>query len=142
MVYWTWLDFNEETRSQAEALLHRNDLKKIAKLFTSRLVFSEGQVLAKYGCGFSRMNFVTVQLLGHGIGEYLFEKFDRNDLANQGVVIGYDARYESLGLAHLLAAVLKAYQIRVFCLDRYAVAPFVSYFCMKFKCLLGVMVTG
>ena len=41
-----------------------------------------------------------------------------------------------------MGAVFKAYGIRVFCLDRYAVAPFISYFTLKFKCHLGIMVTG
>lgn len=41
-----------------------------------------------------------------------------------------------------MAAVFKAYSIRVFCLDRYCVAPFLSYFTAKFKCLLGIMITG
>jgi phosphomannomutase len=48
--------------------------------------------MGKLGGGFNRINFVTIQLLGHGLGEYLCEKFDRNDLANLGVVIGYDHR--------------------------------------------------
>jgi phosphoglucomutase len=72
----------------------------------------------------------------------LIENYDRNDLANLGVVFGFDSRYESFGLAHLMSAIFKAYGIRVFCLDRYAAAPFLSYFTKKFKCLLGIMVTG
>lgn len=41
-----------------------------------------------------------------------------------------------------MAAVLKAYGIRVFCLDRPAIAPFIGFFASKFKCLLGLLVTG
>ena len=94
------------------------------------------------GGGFNRVNYVTMQQLAHGIGEYLCEHYDRNDLANLGVVIGFDSRYESFGMSHLIAAVLKAYGVRIFCLDRYAIAPFISYFAFKFKCILGIMVTG
>lgn len=83
-----------------------------------------------------------MQLLAHGIGEYMCDTYDRNDLANLGIIIGYDSRYESLGLCQIMAAVFKAYSIRVFCLDRHAIAPFIAYFAYKFKCLLGVMVTG
>jgi phosphoglucomutase len=72
----------------------------------------------------------------------LIETHDRNDLANLGIIVGFDSRYESFGMAHIMAAVFKAYGIRVYCLDRYAVVPFISYFTKKFKCLLGVMVTG
>jgi phosphomannomutase len=73
-------------------------------------MFNEpGVIQKKMGCGFNRVNFVTMQLLAHGIGEYLFEKYDRNDLANLGIVVGFDSRYESFGLGHIMAAVFKAY---------------------------------
>jgi phosphomannomutase len=38
--------------------------------------------------------------------------------------------------------VLKAYGIRVYCIDRQTIAPLISYFTIKFKCLLGLLVTG
>jgi phosphomannomutase len=41
-----------------------------------------------------------------------------------------------------MAATFKAYGIRVFCLDRYSIAPFIAHFAFKFKCLLGILVTG
>eukprot|EP00347_Sterkiella_histriomuscorum_P010251 403377011 len=141
--FYNLVDFNEETRHQIEKLLVYDKKNKLKRLFGKRLKFKQDGIISKkYYGGYNRINYVTMQLIGHGIAEYLFEKHDRNDLANQGVVIGFDARYESFGLSNMLAAVLKAYQIRVFCLDRYALAPFVSYFSKKFKCVLGIMVTG
>lgn len=94
------------------------------------------------GAGFNRVNYVTLQILAHGISEYMQETYDRNDLANLGVVLGFDARYESVGFAHIMASVFKAYGIRVFCLDRYCCAPFLAYYTQKFKCLFGIMITG
>jgi phosphomannomutase len=41
-----------------------------------------------------------------------------------------------------MAAVFKAYGIRVFCIDRYAIAPFMAYFTFKVKCIYGIFVTG
>ncbi len=70
------------------------------------------------------------------------DKYDRNDLANLGVVIGYDHRYDSQGLSQIIAATIKAYGIRVYCLDRLAIAPFISFFAYKFKCIFGIFVTG
>ncbi|CDW72796.1 glucose-bisphosphate synthase [Stylonychia lemnae] len=140
---WAQLDFNEETRYQCEKLIISDPKQKLKSMFNQKLTFNEpGVILRKYECGFNRINYVTLQLLAHGISEYLFEKYDRNELANQGVVVGFDSRYESFGLAHMMAAVLKAYQIRVFCLDRYAISTFVSYFSQKFKCILGLFITG
>ncbi len=95
------------------------------------------------GGGFNRINYVTIQLLAHGISEYLLDHHsDRNDLANQGLAISFDTRNDSVGLAHLMASVFKAYGIRVFLLDRFGIAPFLAYFTGKFKCLMGVFVTG
>lgn len=42
----------------------------------------------------------------------------------------------------MVAATLKAYGIRVYCFDRQAITPLVSYFAYKFKCIIGIMVTG
>ena len=41
-----------------------------------------------------------------------------------------------------MAATFKAYGIRVYCLDRQATAPFTAYFANKFKCIMGVLITG
>jgi phosphomannomutase len=41
-----------------------------------------------------------------------------------------------------MAATFKAYGIRVYCLDRQATAPFTAYFAYKFKCIMGVLITG
>jgi phosphomannomutase len=56
--------------------------------------------------------------------------------------VGYDSRYDSQSLSQLIAAVVKAYGIRVYCIDKHTIAPFISYFASKFKCLYGIMVTG
>jgi len=42
----------------------------------------------------------------------------------------------------MMAATFKAYGIRVYCLDRPATAPFTAFFAYKFKCIMGVLVTG
>jgi len=75
-------------------------VKELTQRFTRRLRFKEnGFIAGKLGGGFNRVNFVTTQLIAHGIGEYMCEKYDRNDLANLGVVVGYDHRYDSQGLS-------------------------------------------
>ena len=95
----------------------------------NRLQFRESGIInEQMGAGFNKVNFVNLQLLAHGMSEYLQESYDRNDLANLGVVVGYDARYESVGFAHIMASVFKAYGIRVYCVDRFSNAPFLAYF--------------
>jgi phosphomannomutase len=72
-------------------------VEELTRRFKKRIGFQGGNgiIQARLGGGFSRINFVTMQLMAHGIGEYMCEKYDRNDLANLGVVIGYDSRYDS-----------------------------------------------
>ena len=73
-VYWTQIDFNEETKKEVEGLIVQDDFAEISKRFTTHLTFKEpGIISAKLGGGFSRVNFVTMQLLGHGIAEYLWD---------------------------------------------------------------------
>lgn len=72
----------------------------------------------------------------------MIDKHDRNDLANSGVVVGFDSRYDSFGYAHISAAAFKAFGIRVYMFDRYAIAPIVAYFTKKFHCLLGIFFNG
>jgi len=79
--------------------------------------------------------------LGHGVAEYLCDTYN-GDVGNTGVVVGYDTRYDSHGLSQILATVLKAHGIKVYCLDRPAIAPFIAFFAAKFKCLMGLLVTG
>ena len=61
--YWTQIDFNEETRIEAEKLLVEDNFSKIVKRFKDRLHFktkSPASIQRKMGCGFNRINYVTI----------------------------------------------------------------------------------
>ena len=95
-MYWTQIDCNEESKTEVESLLVQDDIKELTLRFSKRLSFKPpGCIQTKLGGGFSRVNFVTMQLLAHGIGDYLCTTYDRNELANLGIVVGWDSRYDS-----------------------------------------------
>lgn len=101
-IYWTQIDFNEESKKEIEGLLALDNFTELKKRFQKHIGFGKeaGVISAKLGAGFSRINFVTIQLLGHGIAEHLWDTYSGgNDIANLGVVIGYDSRYDSQGLS-------------------------------------------
>jgi hypothetical protein len=60
-IYWTQIDFNEESKKEVEGLLVADDIKQLTKIFSSRLSFLQsGIIQAKIGGGFNRVNFVTI----------------------------------------------------------------------------------
>jgi len=59
-LYWTHIDFNEESKKDIEALLVRDDIVELTRRFRKRLEIKDGVVSGKLGGGFSRVNFLTL----------------------------------------------------------------------------------
>ena len=79
-----------------ESLLVQDEIKELSLRFAKRLSFKPaGCMRAKLGGRFSLFNFVTMQLLAHGIGDDLCSTYYRKLLANLGIVVGWDSRYDS-----------------------------------------------
>lgn len=57
-------------------------------------------------------------------------------------MIGFDARYHSEGFAHISAAVLAKYHIKVKLFKGYVATPFVPFAVVRDACLAGIMVTA
>ena len=60
----------------------------------------------------------------------------------RGVIIGYDARYNSKGYANITAAILKKHGIEPLLYEDITVTPMVPYGVLKYGCMAGVMVTA
>ena len=67
--------------------------------------------------------FANVRACAHGTAEYLKSA----SLAERGVVVGYDTRFESDAFAAAVAEVIAAHDIRVYLCDRAAPTPVVGY---------------
>lgn len=62
--------------------------------------------------------------------------------SEQGVVIGYDARYNSKLFAELCSIVFLNNNFRVHLFGNYVATPFVPFAILELGCLAGIMVTG
>jgi hypothetical protein len=75
------------------------------------------------GCGFGRMNDVTILQSTQGLAACLASTFP--DLAQRGVVIGHDARHNSKRFAELAANVFLRRNVRVHLVSDICPTPFV-----------------
>ena len=92
--------------------------------------------------GYNAMNYVTVQQTAQGLANWLRSHNDLQACQERGVVIGYDARHHSEGFAHISAAVLAKYHIKVKLFQGYVATPFVPFAVVRDGCLAGIMVTA
>lgn len=90
--------------------------------------------------GFSRMNSLTVIQTSQGLAKYLKEDYGPD--SKRGVVIGYDARYNSARYASLAANAFIAQGIPVWVYPSYAPTPLVPYGVLSQKAVAGIMVTA
>jgi len=97
-------------------MLMTDSIDMLKKTLGTQLQFSEkqpGELAAVKAAGWGSLNFVTAQRLAHGIGEYLLRSPEKRigfdgiasvrswyeTLANNGIVVAYDARESSYELA-------------------------------------------
>lgn len=65
----------------------------LSKLFLKRLEFGTAGLRGRMGPGYSQMNDLVIVQTGQGLTKYLMDTIF--DVAQKGVVIGYDGRYNS-----------------------------------------------
>lgn len=90
---WLSWDKNKNTLHEVEDMLEKNDVKKLSKLFLSRMEFGTAGLRGRMGAGFSQMNDLVIIQTAQGLVRYLLQVF--NDAPAKGFVIGYDGRYNS-----------------------------------------------
>lgn len=73
--------------------MNNGDIKVLLKLFLKRLEFGTAGLRGRMGPGYSQMNDLVIVQTGQGLTRYLREAIA--DVAQEGVVIGYDGRYNS-----------------------------------------------
>src|SRR5262245_27492076 len=110
---WVKDDPDPQTREELTALLAHSDLAKtdLADRFLGPLEFGTAGLRGVLGAGPNRMNRAVVLRTTWGLAHYLKEKVD--DVAERGVVVGYDGRRMSREFAEDTAGVLAAIGIRV-----------------------------
>lgn len=86
--------------------------------------FGTAGLRSKMGAGYTMMNDLTIIQTAQGFLAYLKEKFGQ-ELDKQGIIIGFDARYNSNTFAKLTANIFLRENVPVYLFRQITPTPFV-----------------
>jgi phosphomannomutase len=137
-----WLegDPDPETQRELQALIDQGAEQELAERFDAPLAFGTAGLRGIVGAGVGRMNRAVVIRTTRGLGEFLAAR--RSGARNLPVVIGYDARPQSLRFAADATGVLLAMGIPVRVFTRETPTPLVAYAARVLGALAGVVITA
>lgn len=144
---------NEILNNEVKSLLNENTKEsqlKLLKNFNNRISFGTAGLRANMNFGFNNINDLVIIQTVQGLVQYLFHyfKFNKEEMQNRGVIIGYDHRYNknknmsSKIFANITTAVFAYHNIKVYIINNFGATPFVAYGVKKLNCLLGIMITA
>lgn len=123
-----------------KTLVEQKNWTALEDRLLNRLAFGTAGLRGRMQAGFNYMNDLVVIQTAQGIAKYLLET--SSDVAQQGIVLGYDGRHNSRRFSELSAAVFINANIKVYLFGKMVPTPFVS-FCVKQKAAAaGIMVTA
>ncbi|XP_016946573.2 glucose 1,6-bisphosphate synthase, partial [Drosophila biarmipes] len=93
--------------------------------------------------GFDSLNDVVIIEVAQGICAYLLDVYPSiQKRQTQGVVVGYDGRYNSKRFAQLIATVFLNNDFKVYLFTRMTPTPFIPFTIVTLQCLAGIVVTA
>jgi len=137
-----WLSdtYDEQTRTQVQALIDADDPTELVDAFYKSLEFGTGGLRGIMGVGTNRMNIYTVGAATQGLSNYLKKNFA--DLDEIKVAIGHDCRNNSRLFAETSAKIFAANGIKVFLFDDLRPTPELSYAIRELGCQSGIILTA
>lgn len=137
-----WLSdsFDEETRSQVNAMLDNEDKTLLINSFYKNLEFGTGGLRGIMGAGINRMNIYTVGTATQGLSNYLKEAFSNLDVIK--VAIGHDCRNNSRKFAEAAAKIFTANGIKVYLFEDLRPTPELSFAIRELGCQSGIILTA
>jgi len=133
-MYKKWLEFDEDTRKELEAL----DEKEIMERFYKELEFGTGGLRGIIGAGTNRMNVYTVRKATQGLANYI----KKQGIENPSVAIAYDSRLYSDRFAKEAALVLNANGIKTYMYKELRPTPMLSFAVRHLKSTAGIVITA
>lgn len=135
-----WLadTFDAQTRSEVQQLID-NDPEELRERFYKNLEFGTGGMRGTMGAGTNKINKYTLGKNTQGISNYLKQQFPNDDLK---VVIAYDCRHNSDGLAKVVADVFSANGIKVYLFSELRPTPELSFALRHLDCHCGIVLTA
>ncbi|XP_041988185.1 phosphoglucomutase-2 isoform X1 [Aricia agestis] len=139
----SWLkhDKNPATRQEVLDDIKNSRWDKLKKTMMSRQKFGTAGLRGRMGAGYMCMNDVVVLQTAQGLLSYIQKVSDHSHLQN-GIVVGYDGRYNSKRFAELTAKVFVSASVPVHLFSNVCPTPFVSFATILYGAAAGVMVTA
>lgn len=137
---WLEADPDPETQAELRALVHARLDAPLAELMGPELDFGTAGLRGAVGPGPARMNQAVMRRAVRALAEHLLATVP--DARSLPVVIGYDARPSSRGLAEAAAGVLLAAGISVRWFEHAVPTPLVAYAARVFMAQAALVVTA
>ncbi|KAH8298428.1 hypothetical protein KR044_002484 [Drosophila immigrans] len=140
---WVKWDHNVDTLRQIMDAVEREDWDVLRCRLCRRISFGTAGLRAVMRAGFDSMNELVIIQSSQGLCAYLKEQYpDEAMWSDRGIVVGFDARYNSQRFADLTAIVFLSNNFRVYLYKCFVPTPFIPYSILRLNCLAGVMVTA
>ena len=138
---WLQQDKDQETRSQIEELLKKDELEELELRLRKRIAFGTAGLRSSMKAGFAHMNSLTVLAASQGLADYVISQ--HVDTPDQlAIAVGYDARHNSEKFARLAAATFLEKGLKVLWFGQICHTPMVPFAVSHYKAAAGVMVTA
>lgn len=137
---WLRLDQNDKTKAEILEYVNKNDVNTLEKLMLNRLAFGTAGLRGVMGAGYAAMNDLVIIQTSQGLTKYIETTFP--DAKERGVVISFDARYNSHRFAKLSAVAFLQRKIPVYLYSHITPTPFVPFAVIQLGCAAGIMVTA
>jgi len=125
----------KEDLNKVKEQLSMREIENLSIKEERRIYFGTGGWRSRIGRGFTSKN---VRKIVYGISTYLIE----NNLADKGIVIGYDNRFLSEDFAKMAAEVFAANNIKVFLSKNATPTPLVTFTVLEKKAGGGIVFTA
>ncbi|XP_026489473.2 phosphopentomutase [Vanessa tameamea] len=138
---WLERDKNPVTYKEVEDAINNSRWTTLRKTMLQRQKFGTAGLRGPMGAGYMCMNDVVVLQTAQGLCSYVQKVCNQKQLQN-GVVVGFDGRYNSRRFAELTAKVFVSAKIPVHFFSEVCPTPLVSFATIMYGAAAGVMVTA
>jgi len=140
---WVMWDRNEATLHQVTEAVKDQDWEALRVRLCRRITYLATGLRGGMRAGFDSLNDVVIIEVAQGICAYLVDVYPSiQKRQTQGVVVGYDGRYNSKRFAQLIATVFLNNDFKVYLFTRMTPTPFIPFTIVTLQCLAGIVVTA
>jgi len=137
---WAGSDPDAQTQAELAALIESRDHAELAERMLGDLEFGTAGLRGVVAAGSARMNLAVVIRVTRALADQLLSR--ARDARTQPVIVGCDARLDSVRFADAAARVLLAAGIPVKRFAEPVPTPFVAYAVRAFAANAGIMITA